>query len=1060
MQTHNRVKMFEDIFDFIRSIVKNTSMNEKRQEFFWEKMPKPDVAAILYSDPEIVWVLDGPSITTVKFENSTDSFKNEKINSFLSLNKVDMTVIAQNLVRQSISEIARTYPPISRVLLQFAIHPSKQVPTMGVAFIKEDGKFHMFYNPRFTCFFAIKSLLSKVFEDWKRTNFNLEEYFINSNLVSPIKFLLLHETMHVVKAHQSKMKGQHIVTELENIIYDSQINTQLLGMLGSEVPQNLRKEGIDEGIFISYPTSLKMIKGYLDNNVDGDPSFHPVTAIVCHKLFDFVSKLVRNGKTEKEINYVYVNFRSLFRFYTPDQVKFGMEVFESLVCSSKIIQRTIDLPDVIKRALLELQKQSEKAETFKVGDAAIFFNNLPVPVRIESISKPKKLTMAKLVDLDDGSMGDISQYFKKEVPLLFLTKPILKIHELGAIVKLFSGETVRIQNRKVSAGDLEDSDIMNIQYSTQDIFSMSVVQIKGCFVSSVVISKQNIFEGDRVLIVATGQEGIVIGVKFTINVYEINVSVSGLMIVEKKGIQEIKKITEKIKMFAVNDYVYIDKEKKAGRVIGVPVEPNGLYKVQIIPDEVWQALVKSGKESNDVVHDEDEGLMIQDYYAGELTFLPLQAKQPSEGEGESGEGEGESGEGESGEGEGLSGGESGEGGESSGGQGGKPSGGKGTSEGKDPDTEAVENAQEKAESTDQKEPQNSPEHKNANEESDNKSASEGNSEKEDIEEKFGEDDKEGGGSEADEPDISEESEGGEGKASSDPEEGEGHGKGTSARDLNALAKELQSLLEDGLEEAIKQEIINEEEQKEVQKDMNSDIPKEGSNQVLQPDILGNIDIPQDVSESIDRSVRAQEVEVIPWKVVLARRITDITGIRVYNDDQIPSRRIVGVFEEEEEIPHFRSIGIMFDTSGSMSIMQSMKSLRIIQDFFKDSIFKECTIWVGHYASDLHHTGKLRQFQRERFMTMCKEGFSASGGTDFEPSLKKFIQMTRPLPDFILHFTDGQYSLNQYKNDAKLRKAEMRTITCIVGETTYKNNEAYREADSRMKKNFILGAKSS
>jgi len=291
------------------------------------------------------------------------------------------------------------------------------------------------------------------------------------------------------------------------------------------------------------------------------------------------------------------------------------------------------------------------------------------------------------------------------------------------------------------------------------------------------------------------------------------------------------------------------------------------------------------------------------------------------------------------------------------------------------------------------------------------------------------------------------------------------GKSLDEQDLQGLTDAVNDILSsENVEKAMNQtedeDVTIEESQQELDKVSGTDTSDEPERDIpSQPDIFKNLNIPSELSSSIDQLFKVAGVEKISWKSLISKKITTITGVKVISNDQLLSRRIPGAFGAEEDLPHYRSILVMFDISGSMSFQLNIKSLKVISELFKGPTFKETIVWVGHYSEDAIFK-KLNRYSKSRFMERSKAGFSRpSGGTmSLSSQLGEAIRKVRPLPDFIINLTDGEYRLGDFKESSKKVKLFKRMITVIIGSANFKKNFSYQEAEARFRKNYILGSK--
>ena len=117
-------------------------------------------------------------------------------------------------------------------------------------------------------------------------------------------------------------------------------------------------------------------------------------------------------------------------------------------------------------------------------------------------------------------------------------------------------------------------------------------------------------------------------------------------------------------------------------------------------------------------------------------------------------------------------------------------------------------------------------------------------------------------------------------------------------------------------------------------------PREEFNQNQSPISTPSTKVPNSIPpmeldidmKSIDSLIKLKSgtaVEAISWKSKIESMIQNATGVKVLDLDSMPSRRISGVFDSEEDIPQFDTIVLMFDTSGSMDQNTYKKCLKIL-----------------------------------------------------------------------------------------------------------------------------------
>ena len=996
------------LVEFVKTVVEDNSFSA--YPAFYSVEPKPSVGYIPYKESNSIYYMGerggrGSRVLTSKMDNDEGVDVNLLINDWINRNNVDLTKSAQEIVREALKNIARTSPSIGKVLFKFAIHPDKRVPTMGVGYNDEDGRFHLSYNPRFTIYFALKAAISKFSErDNKQELLSGTKAVTFEELVLPIKFVLIHEAFHVIKAHQSAKRGVHVVSTIENLVYDSQINTQLARFMGNEVPQNILKEAVKEGIFITLPSSLQKLDEYSLVGKD-EQSYNPIAVKIAKMTHDLLNA---QGVKVSQVKYIYLNVDKLFSTWTPDQVIEGITYFEEFATSGKITQKPNDLPDVIKDALRELANSDAlDKKKFKDGDIGVYqvhnygFSTLPVEIK-KVISEGRKTSVVfEFALLPKASLPSSAGSPTRKISVHRITKPEIKVLYPGDLINLYedgSNSTFVVGKMTKDFGAGSNKKIINAAYEVFKFDKEGMQrQVRGFDVSKIVSDKQTIFVGNRVAVKAIGATGVVVDADYLSNIYTVDMSSdenSSVSNTDRYNYDDLRLLELKKLAFGTGDYVEILGQGKVGKVVQIPDAPEGTYKVEVVPETVWNQIIK-GEVNDQEEFSVNEFLELSE---GEMSKLEIPNPNAPETPGESQPGESEPGEGAS-----------------------------SPSAGGDPDGEGEGEGS----------PSESPSLPTPSEET--------------LEE--------GGGSEgSDPPDTPPPSSSSEGSDTTP-------GTGIGGRDLESLVKEVESILSsENVEEAANQVLEEDKEieatQREIDKKSGINSPGlSGTSKPSQPDQFKELDIPSNLSADIDSLVKRSSVKKLNWRAILSKLISEITGIKIISNDQLISRRIPGAFGAEEDVPHYRSVLIMFDVSGSMKFQQSVKSLKIIDQFFKQPAFKNVVVWIAHYNRSVKFS-KLRKYKKSRFNERAKAGFTGGGTASLSEQLLPVLKKVRPLPDFIINLTDGEFSVGDIKDNAKVYRLVKRSIFVIVGKSSEKNNRAYKNIDARFKKRFILGAKSS
>lgn len=1063
----------------------------------------PSYGVVLRDNPTVLTSLNGQDLD-IRDELLTGSDKD--IQNFLSSENIDVFEFGKQLFINGIREVAQKFPPVGQVILNFVIQVGTQIPTIGVRFNAEDGRYYLYYNPKFVSYFAIQGAAY--------------DYFLGKIIVSDllniafytkaIKFALIHEVMHIVKGHTSALKGQIKVKALENIVYDSQINTELSNLLKGDIPAFIKEGGVGEGIFITNP--------FIKDKLMGENLLYSEIAMeIAGGLKREASAF--NAELENVI-YFYINTSKLFKKYNPDLVIEAILEIEEKLCDGNFTQRPNRMPDILEESIARNAFNRSGKNPYSVGD--VIFNlddSQPYVVKEEKMIKKRRDMLIEVESLDEDDLGKVSK-----IPLRLTRKTIRYKLQVGSLMQASGGVRLVIGvkdnpspvfTKYKTIGSKEAHQFADEDFKSWDDYVKNKIRVYlfGYEVEKVFATVQKIFVKDIVRS-RFGTYGLVKKADFAKNYYEVRMNPEYSELLQEFGGEDLMKVEEK-QILPNGSLVSVKQSGEVGYTFDFDYKTSK-YKIAVISPEEMVSLLSREIVSGDVTKIGELELLRE-----ELNILTPQ-KQESDQSDEMVEESEEKGTEELKSTEELDRTE-------------KPDTEETTS------SEPIENPNENdpPEDIDEKESTKDLEEGGSDEPIETK-PDESSEAPEGPESEEGKEDAPGEAEVPSEPELESEDEDNDLEETQEGEEGidqetidkikrdleedselesleedeaedrseeidedddelgrdfDPYGNDGSPEDDFDSTEDNMEELEDAMNEAsdledeFGEDFLNEmentieQDKKHTQSNLDDkneideedvtfgeedryDIDDRGGSGVfesenveLDRETLKDLPLDKGTIESFNKMTEPVVRTGIKWEQIIRRAIKDVTGIATITDQQSPSRRLPGVFENEEDIPEFKSVGIIFDTSGSMSHMQSKKSLEIVAEVFKGPEFRKCIIFIMHYASEMHHFKKMRRFTKPRFMALTKSGFSESGGTKFEKAFSDFHKLTKPKPDFILHLTDGEFNVGYLQaSDRKGYMLKRRVITVIVDEASEKSNRSYRQEEARMKKNYILGAR--
>ena len=268
---------------------------------------------------------------------------------------------------------------------------------------------------------------------------------------------------------------------------------------------------------------------------------------------------------------------------------------------------------------------------------------------------------------------------------------------------------------------------------------------------------------------------------------------------------------------------------------------------------------------------------------------------------------------------------------------------------------------------------------------------------------------------------------------------------------NAESVENQESVVDTINQAVG-ESTDQQLKDNVEKSSNSSSSKDAANETLAGDTPDSGLNPEFVKHLNDNGIKTKKKG--NWRVMLKRLVLQSLGYDDVWSTERPSRKLKGAFGAEIEEPAFKSIGIIMDASGSMSIELYEKAIRMLQDivtkahlsrlqtnvlvFANTSIFKKFAGYNKAKVTSLFQTGK---------------GGSIGGGTDFEGALTKWNMKVKQPVDVLLVFSDMQfYDPPRIKSLTKRYKHKMIWVAVNLTENAM---GTLKQIDSGVKNKLVI-----